>query len=261
MTRRVRIGLIAISSLVVVALVVILGGIAVLRSNGFFERVRQRVVAEMERSTGGKVELETFHLYWRTLTAEVGGLVIHGTEPAAEAPLLRISKIRIGLKVSSLMKRQFDIASVDVLDPQTNLLISSDGRTNIPERKPRQPSKSIDQTILDLAVGRFGAQNGIVQIKAAGSPPRKFPWTAHGENLRAVLNYSQPGHSYTGSISVQPIHYAYGNYKPVDLAVYSGVKFERDHIQISDGRLKSQFSEIDFSGDLQHLQEIGRAHV
>ena len=64
-SRPVRISLITIASLLVLALIVVIGGISVLRSDWFFQQVRDRVVAEMEKSTGGKVELRQFHLDWQ----------------------------------------------------------------------------------------------------------------------------------------------------------------------------------------------------
>ena len=136
MSRPVRISLIAIASLVVLALIVVIGGIEVLRSDWFFQQLRQRLIAEMEKSTGGKVELREFHFDWSTLVAEADGLVIHGTEPPDEAPLLRAAKVTIGLKLISLEKQQIDVASVDIAQPQVNLLICG--------RRPHQYSRTQD---------------------------------------------------------------------------------------------------------------------
>jgi translocation and assembly module TamB len=250
----VRISLITIASLLVLAVVVVLGGVWLLRSDWFFEQVRDRVVAEMEKSTGGKVEMKEFRFDWNTLIARVDGLVIHGTEPAGEAPLLCASKITIGLKLISLAEKKVDVASVAIDDPQVNLLIAADGKTNIPEPKTPPSKKSIDQTILDLAIGRFAAENGIVQIKAAAMPPKRLPWSAKGEKLKAQLAYSLSGPSYSGDISVSPIHASYGSYGPVDAAVELAVKLERDHVQVTRGKLSTDASQVDFSGDLHDLK-------
>lgn len=253
MSRPVRISLIAVGSLLVLALIVVVGGIFVLRSNWFFQQVRERVVAELEKSTGGKAELKDFHFDWSTMTAEADGLTIRGTEPAGEEPLFRAAKVVIGLKLISLAERQVDVASVDIAEPRTNLLISADGRTNIPEPKTPPSGKSIDQTILDLAVGRFGVQDGTIQIKAAGMAPRRLPWSMRGEKLKALMNYSAAGPSYSGDISVEPLHATYGT-MGLDAAVELALKFDRDHVQVSQGKVRTAASQVEFSGDLRDLK-------
>ena len=101
MIRPVRIGIMTFASLLLLALLAAIAGISILRSDWFFQRIRQATVSQLEKSTGGKVELQEFHFDWNTLTAEADGLVIHGTELPSEAPLFRAAKIVIGLRLIS----------------------------------------------------------------------------------------------------------------------------------------------------------------
>jgi translocation and assembly module TamB len=227
-------------------LFLVIAGISVLRSDWFAAKVRERVIAEMEKSTGGKVELREFHFDWHTLTAEVDGLVIHGTEPASEAPLLRTDRVVIGLKLISLAKRQVDVARVELQAPRINLIIAVDGSNNIPAPKTPISAKTIDQQILDLAVGRFAVRDGIVQVRAAGQPPKTLPWAFTGENLQAVLNYA-PGPSYEGRITISLLH------GPIDAAVDLALRFERDHVQVSQGQLNTAACHLQFSGDMRNF--------
>ncbi len=251
MSRSLRISLISVVSLAAVALLVVIGGISILRSDWFFQQVRQKVIGELEKSTGGKVELREFHFDWNTLVVEAGGLVIHGTELPPEAPLLRAGKITIGLKLISLMNRRVDVASVDLVAPRMNLILAADGSTNIPQPKKPQPHKSIDQRILDIAIGRFGVHDGIIQVKAAGRPPTKLPWNVAGEKLRATLNYAAS--TYRGTVSLQPLLARYGNFGPVDATLELVILFERNHLQVSSGKFRTAASQIEFSGDVRNL--------
>jgi len=251
MSRPVRIGIFAFLGLLVLALIVMIAGISILRSDWFFRQVRQGVIAQIEKSTGGRVELPELHWDWRTLTVEARGLVIHGTESPPEAPLFRAAKVIITLKLISLAKRQVDVASVDLVEPQANLILSADGRTNIPEPKTPPSDKRLDQTILDMAIGRFAVQNGTVQVNAAGQPPSRLPWTASGEKLRATLSYA--ARTYRGNLSVDPLHAGYGGYGPVNAAVEMAVLFERDHLQVSEGKITTAASHLEFSGDARNL--------
>ena len=88
-------------------------------------------------------------------------------------------------------------------------------------------------------------------------PPKKLPWTVRGEKLRAQLSYAPKdatgGPSYSGDISIQPLHASYGAMS-LDAAVELAVKLERDHIQVNKGNLRTASSQIEFSGDLRDLK-------
>ena len=60
----------------------------------FNERARLYVVAQIERATGGRVELQRLVWNWHRLEFELDGLTIHGTEAAGEAPLLQVERVR-----------------------------------------------------------------------------------------------------------------------------------------------------------------------
>ena len=55
--------------------------------------VRARIVAAMEKATGGRVELGTYHTIPFRLQAEIRGLTIHGTEAASDVPLAHVDRV------------------------------------------------------------------------------------------------------------------------------------------------------------------------
>ncbi len=67
-----------------------LAGLVVVQSGWFHEYVRQRIIAEIEKATGGRVEVGRFSFRGPTLTATVAPLVLHGREPEGDPPLLRV---------------------------------------------------------------------------------------------------------------------------------------------------------------------------
>ena len=72
-----------------IAVLLGLAAVIILPSPWFRDKVRDRLVSEIERSTGGRADIGVFNFDWNSLTAEVTPLVVHGSEPANEAPLLR----------------------------------------------------------------------------------------------------------------------------------------------------------------------------
>src|SRR5450432_3687037 len=90
----------------------VLGSFWVLQSAWFRDQVRQRIVAQVETATGGKVEIAFFDYDWRKLTGDLQGFVIHGTEPPDAPPLLRIGKMRVTVRIISLLERSADVSSI-----------------------------------------------------------------------------------------------------------------------------------------------------
>src|SRR4051794_31971968 len=112
MTRPARIALIASGLIVTLAVAAVITGLYLVQSDWLRNKLRQRIIAEAEKAIGGRVEIGAFNLNWRTLTADVDNLVIHGTEPVTEPPLLAIQHVRVGFKIISLIERDFNVASI-----------------------------------------------------------------------------------------------------------------------------------------------------
>ena len=71
----------------IVTLLLLLGiaAVLILPSAWFREKVRVRMITEIERASGGRTEVGDFKFDWKALTAEVTPFALHGTEPATEA--------------------------------------------------------------------------------------------------------------------------------------------------------------------------------
>ena len=135
MNRPVRIALKTAGVLLSLFGIVALAILVILPSDWLQEKVRNRIVYEAERVSGGRVEIGRFQFDWKTLTAEVAPFVLHGKEAAGEAPLVQADSVRVGLKIISLMERRVDLALATVLRPKVNILVDANGRLNLPEPK------------------------------------------------------------------------------------------------------------------------------
>ena len=105
-------------SLAALLVVLVVAGIFVAQSDWFREKVRERLVAEVEKATGGTVEVKSFRFYWKQLRAEVRGFVIHGTEPKDGKPLFSADLLSVTLKIVSILKRDVDLAELHVDKPR-----------------------------------------------------------------------------------------------------------------------------------------------
>ena len=79
-----------------------------------------------------------FDFDWRTWRAELRDVTIHGLEPPGAAPLFHARRVEAGLKVVSLWRRKLDLQSLEADEPQVNVFVGPDGRTNVPEPRVRR---------------------------------------------------------------------------------------------------------------------------
>jgi len=253
MTRPLRIVLMSAGTVALILVIGVVSAIVAFRSGWIREKIRERVVAEAEKATGGKVEIGALQVDWRGLTAEIDNLVIHGTEPAAGAPLLAVKRVVIGFKVLSFLERKFNVASVQADNPRAHVIIEADGTTNLPS--PKVPKgRTGPQEILALKIGRFELTNGVATIEREGGAHDQTPWNARGENLTANVTYDRHGPRYDGGISIAPLDFVWNGYgkSGVQVAAQLTAKaaMERNRVTVSAATVKSAQSEIDLSGVL-----------
>jgi len=248
MTRRGRIALISAGAVILLLAIAVVAGVIVVRSGWLREKIRERVVAEAETATGGKVEIGGLRLDWKTLTAELDNLTIHGTEPANAAPLLAVKRVVIGFKILSFMERQFNVARVEADGPIAHLMIEPDGSTNLP--RPKLPNgKTVPEIILALKIGKFDFANGMVSVDRAGGKKDSKAWNARGENLTAQVRYNRAGPRYEGGISVAPVDFVWGGVH-VAAQLNAAASMEKNRLTVSTATVKTAQSRIDLSNVL-----------
>ncbi len=255
MSRRSRIAWIAAASLAALMLALALGGVLVLRSGWFREKIRQRLVAEVEKATGSRSEIGAFRFDWKRLRAEVDGFVLHGSEPADAPPLFKADSIAVGLKLVSALRREIDIQYLDVRHPQVYLIVDAGGHTNVPAPKvqhAQRSRKSAVETILDLAIGRFNLENGTFEVRDHGATP----FDARGRNLRAEIAYDRGGPRYHGRISLSPADFQWGVHRPLPLDVSLTLALEKNRVQIESARVATAQSQTEFSGAIDSLTDL-----
>ncbi len=222
----------------------------VLRSQWFRDRVRDKLVDAIETATGGHAAIGSFRFEWTTLRAQISAFTLHGTEPADRPPLFRASSVTVGIKIVSMLRRDVDIASLEVDNPRVYLILGPGGRTNVPEpRLKARNERNPVETILNLAVGQFVLKNGLVEVEGRGPTP----FDARGRNLNARLDYDAAVPRYTGDISIQPLDVHLPDYAPIPVGVTLAVELERNRVRVNSAKLTTGDSQFNFSGTLDDL--------
>ncbi len=212
MRRFARLALWASAAMAALLVVVVLAGIIVLRTQWFHDRVRERIVSEIQDATGGRTQIGAFSFDWRTLTAGVRDFTLHGTEGPGDKPLLHAEAITVGLRIVSLFgTRRINLERVTVRRPDANIIVYADGRTNFPT-PPRARARTSDpiKTIIDLAISHFSLTGGSIQFGA-----RRLPLEVDGEALRTQVFFSSG--KYQGNVSFEKLVVSPGNRPPLPL--------------------------------------------
>ncbi len=246
MIKPVRIALYSLASILLLVLVVGVAVLLIARSDWLREKLRTVIVEQAEIATGGRVEIRKFQLDWTGLTADVDGLVIHGTEAANQAPFLSVDHVTIGIRIISLFARDFRLSRIDVTRPLVHVIIDEAGETNLP--RPKIPGKgSAADTILNLKIARFEVRNGEALVESPGVPPRTYPWSTNGRNLSARAVYDRAHDRYSGDFSIAPVHLVLEGYGPLDVDVQATAGMERNRAFATKATVKTAASEIDLS--------------
>ncbi|MBV9300862.1 MAG: translocation/assembly module TamB domain-containing protein [Acidobacteriaceae bacterium] len=259
MTKRKRILLTIAASLAGLIVVLVIASILVLRSAWFANYVREKIIAVTEESTGGKVEIAAFQFDWVHLTARIRNFVLHGTEPPGSDPLVRVQLLEVRLKLLAGLKKAVDIQYLGIQQPQVNFIVFPDGKTNVPQPKiQKKPSQTSGlETVVDLAVGQFQIQNGLLEFSQ-----QETAFSAQGENLRALLNYNFTPASYQGNLSIHPLFLSSGNRPPLNVHVNLPVTLEKDAVRLANAKLNTDQSQIVLSAAIEQMNApVVSAHL
>jgi translocation and assembly module TamB len=217
-----------------------------LRSEWFRIKVRDRIVMETEKATGGRTEIGAFEFDWRALKARVAPFVLHGKEKEGEPPLFRADSIEVGLKVVSVMKRDVDIDSLIIERPELHIQLYADGTNNLPSPKVRRERSNIVEQFIRLAVQRFEFRNGLVEVRE-----RKIPIDVRGENLNIALDYDGTGPRYAGKVSSRKLHIDGKHIKNAAFDFDSDLSVEAERVAFTNTVIGFGGSRIQAAGDLR----------
>ncbi len=226
-----------------------IAGLLVVRTGWFLNYVRDTIIADLEQSTGGRVEVGSFSFDERHLRATIGNFVIHGTEPPGAPPFVSIPRIEVDLRLFTSLRRLYDISFIGVYQPAVNVALQADGRSNIPTPRAKSTSnQSALETVVDLAVNKFDLENGVLTLFSV-----RQPLSLRGNNVHALLNYNLAADAYDGAFSIEPLYLLNGRNTPVNFTVTLPVTLTKDRIDLRHATITTPLSRISFDGSIANL--------
>jgi translocation and assembly module TamB len=237
------------AALIVLAAICALTAYLVFRSGWFYEQVHDRMVMEIEKATGGRVEIGNFAFNWKRLEATVGPVILHGKESPSEPPFVQVASITAGLRIISMMERKVDLASLRVEQPRVRIVFYPDGSNNIPDPEVHHPETTWAEDLVHLAVGRYEVSNGLFEYD-----DREIPLNLRGEDLRVHMTYETGASRYRGDLQSNRIRLVADGAGPVEVNASAAFTLDKSTIQVSRLTLATKESHAELSGSLTNLR-------
>ena len=155
-------------------------------TDSFQAYVRARIIAEIEKATGGRVDLGTYHTIPFRLQAEVRDLTLHGTEGPNEVPLAHVDRVVARIRIISLLDTQFGFKSIVIEHPVIHVIVHPDGTTNIPNPPvKRESTKNPVEQLFSLSIRRLDVRQGELLWN-----DQRTPFDFDGKDVSADMTYS-----------------------------------------------------------------------
>ncbi len=166
--------------------------------------VRKRLVVELEKATGGRVDIATFHWRLLHLEAEADGLVIHGSEAPGEAPYARVDHLSAAVTLFGFWNPSVHIRNLDISRPSLHLIVYPDGATNQPH--PRKPANTRNlDTLFNLQAGHVSVEQGVLdydnRAAAFDFQNRWEPLDFQASDVSLLLRYIAASRVRAGNLS------------------------------------------------------------
>jgi translocation and assembly module TamB len=240
-------------------------------TQSFQALVRRRLTAEIERITGGRAEIGSFHTVPFRMQIEVRNITVHGRESANDVPLAHAESVLARLKVVSLFESQFAFHEVVLDQPVIHVAFYPDGSSNIPNRAGQFSTEAAIDQLLSLSVNRLEVRQGRVLWD-----DQTIPLDFAARNTSLQMDYSYLHSRYDGRLGVGLVETKLLGWRPFswmgsaefslspDSAVVTSLKWNSGHSnfsangQISDFRHPHLHALYDAQLDLTEAASISR---
>jgi len=232
-------------------LLVVLGGLAWYATTDSFQaRVRQRFIAEVERVTGGRVEVGGIHTIPFRFLIDIRDLTIHGREGANEVPYAHVDRVVAKVEIVSILSSEFGFRSIIFDRPVIHLMVYPDGATNQPEPRVASTSeKNAIEQLFSLSIGYLEARRGELLWNN-----QKIPLDFSVNDVSANMTYSLLHRRYQGDLLLGKVDTRLQDYRSFSWMLEAHFILTSRDFEVKSLKWNSGRSRLDASGRLDDFR-------
>jgi translocation and assembly module TamB len=220
-------------------------------TDSFQALLRRRMVAELERVTGGRVELGGFHTVPFRLEVDVRNLTIHGREQPGEIPYAHVDRLVARMKLISVLGAEFGFRSLVLDRPVVHIITYPDGTTNQPAPKPgAMDARTHLERLFSFSISELEVRHG-----EALWNDQKMPLDFMANDIFASLNYSLLHQRYDGSLLLGKIDTKFDDYRPLAWTAEAHFELSRDSMVLNSLKATSGRSHLTAKGRMLDFRE------
>jgi translocation and assembly module TamB len=246
-----------------VCIITIVAALWYLTTESFQAYVRRRVVAEIERITGGHAQAGSFHIVPFHMQLEVRDITVRGSESASDVPLFHADHLYAHVKIISFLRTEFGFHSLSLEHPVIHIVIDPDGTTNIPASKVLQKTVQGNpvEKLFALSINSLSVHDGELLWG-----DQKIPLDFSVRDTAMQMDYSYLRGRYECRFTVGKADTAVQDYRPFSWATMMDLSFGPTFADIKSLRWNSGRSHLEASGRISdfhnpHLDGTYDAHV
>jgi translocation and assembly module TamB len=226
-------------------LVLLLGGLWYTTTDSFQAYVRRRLITEVERITGGRAEIGSFHVVPFHMQVEVRDITVRGTEPPGDVPLAHADHLFAKVKVISFLRTEFGFSSLSLEHPVVHIAIAPDGTSNIPRPKVLETSeKTPVAQLFALSIDRLSVHNGEFLWE-----DQKIPLDFTVSGAAAQMDYSFLRGRYESHLALEKVDTVLTDFRPFAW---------RAQIEISLGSTFAEVKSLEWTSGRSYVRASGR---
>jgi translocation and assembly module TamB len=240
--------LLSLGVVLVLAVIVLVIALAI----GWFDApMRNSVVGQIERVTGGRVELTHFHFAPFSLRVELQGLTVHGLEPDGTPPLFRTDYMVASIQVDSFWHKKVSLKDLRILKPEVHVRFNADGTSNVPPpRTPQANNKPFRVRLFEFAIRHLELDDGTLLYNDV-----RIPLVAEGDNFNFAMDWGSAHGApiYLGQLSWKQFTFAARRYLPTKTDLSMKFTFAAESFHVEQLQLKLPHSNVDAQIDVEQL--------
>ena len=222
-------------------------------TTSFQTYVHNRMTREIERITGGRAEIGSFHVVPFHLQVEIRNITVHGKEDPADTPLLRADSVVGQVKVVSFLRTQFGFQSLVLDHPVVHVVIGPDGSTtNIPAIRelPKNSGTSPIEELFALSIDHLSVRNG--ELLWAD---KRIPLNFDVQNTNLEMDYSFLHGRYESHLSIGKVDTALPNLRPFSWMTSIDFSLTSNFVDIRSFKWNSGHSSLEGAGRISDFSD------